>query len=436
MLIFDNSIFYLNENVKEMKSISIIDDQFDKSLNYKNFEIIKDSAGKNYFVRKNLGEVFEIKDNTFKRLDKSSHIKTSAGSFKIFHKGHILSFFGRDEYEASNFILDFNQDSKEWNKVVPSEESDIPIPRVNAYFKKINDNVHYFGGKTFSEENSTESFLDDYFIFNLKDKTHKKYNEILVNNFRKSETGSIVDIDSYRSIFFSKNIFLLMDFKKLTFEKQSIFSVFGSNSKQFLSANVVKFENKIYYLNDEKLNGQVNLKSKELSDIIEYFNNPSPLFLNSKTIDYKFINKHIIIYVFLSGLIFIFFTGFRLLKLKKFKKQNILKQSNYLTFDKKIVRLDFEESCIMDFLIGNIKVKLSNISELECFDDYSDTYRKVYIPKLLISLDDKFKILGQKKSKILSLEKTKNKYDKRIIEYQLKGNVVIYKGWLNYIFRF
>ena len=90
----------------------------------------------------------------------------------------------------------------------------------------------------------------------------------------------------------------------------------------------------------------------------------------------------------------------------------------------------------MDFLIGNIKVKLSNISELECFDDYSDTYRKVYIPKLLISLDDKFKILGQKKSKILSLEKTKNKYDKRIIEYQLKGNVVIYKGWLNYIFRF
>ena len=435
MLIFQNSIFYLNENVKEIKSFSIIDDQFDKSLNYKNFEIIKDSAGKNYFVRKNLGEVFEIKDNTFKRLDKSSHIKTSAGSFKIFHKGHILSFFGRDEYEASNFILDFNQDSKEWNKVVPSEESDIPIPRINAYFKKINDNVHYFGGKTFSEENSTETFLDDYFIFNLKDKTHKKYNEILVNNFRKSEPGSTVDVDSYRSIFFSKNIFLLMDFKKLTFEKQSIFSVFGSNSKQFYSNNVVKFKNKIYYLVDQNLTGLVSIESKDQSKIIELFKKPSPLLLK-KQIDYKYDNKLNLIILFLFGLIIIFFTGFRLFKLKKFKKQNILKQSNYLTFDKKIVRLDFEESCIMDFLIGNLKVKLSNISELECFDDYSDTYRKVYIPKLLISLDDKFKILGQKKSKILSLEKTKNKYDKRIIEYQLKGNVVIYKGWLNYIFRF
>ena len=49
-------------------------------------------------------------------------------------------------------------------------------------------------------------------------------------------------------------------------------------------------------------------------------------------------------------------------------------------------------------------------------------------------MEDKFKLLNNKKIKFLSLEKSKNKYDKRILEFQLKGNVTIYKGWFKYIF--
>ena len=433
-VIFDKSVYYLNENFKEVKRIPKLDGGFDKTLNYLHFEIIKDSIGKTYFVRKSLGEVFEFRNNTFYRLDKSSHIKTSAGSFKIYHKGHILSFFGRDQYQATNFILDFNHYSKEWNKVIPSNKSDNPAPRTNSFYKKINNNVHYFGGKSFSEENIRETSVNNYYIFNLNDKTHRKYGTIVSKDFRASSTGSVIDIDSYRSLFFNHQKAKLIDFKNLNFEMLNIYSIFGLNRQQFYSNGIVKFKNKIYYLVDQNLTGLVSIQSTDLSKIIDLYKKPNSLLLN-KEIDYQYDDKLNLILLLLFGLIIIFYTGFRLFKLKSFKNQNILKQSNYLTFNKNIVPLSFEESQIMDFLISNLKVKLSDSFELECFQEYSDTYRKIYVPKLLISLEDKFKILGQKKSIILSLEKTKNKYDKRIIEYQLKGNVVIYKGWLNYILK-
>ena len=302
------------------------------------------------------------------------------------------------------------------------------------YFKKINDNVHYFGGKSFSEENIRETSVNNYYIFNLNDKTHRKYGTIVSKDFRASSTGSVIDIDSYRSLFFNHQKAKLIDFKNLNFEMLNIYSIFGLNRQQFYSNGIVKFKNKIYYLVDQNLTGLVSIQSTDLSKIIELYKKPSPLLLN-KEIDYQYDDKLNLILLLLFGLIIIFYTGFRLFKLKSFKNQNILKQSNYLTFNKNIVPLSFEESQIMDFLISNLKVKLSDSFELECFQEYSDTYRKIYVPKLLISLEDKFKILGQKKSIILSLEKTKNKYDKRIIEYQLKGNVVIYKGWLNYILK-
>ena len=433
-VIFDNSVYYLNENTVELKKNPKLNGGFDKTLNHLQFEIIKDSIGKTYFVRKNLGEVFELRNNNFYRLDKSSHIKTSTGSFKIYHKGHILSFFGRDQYQATNFILDFNHSSKGWEKVIPSKESDNPAPRTNSFHKKINNNVHYFGGKSFNEESAREAPVNDYYIFNLNDKTHRKYGTLVSSDFRKSVNASVIDIDSHRSLFFNHQKVSLIDFKNSNFEKLNIYSIFGLNREQFYSNGVVKFKNKIYYLVDQNLTGLVSIKSTDLSKIIQLFKKPSPLLLN-KYIDYKYDSKLNLILLFLFGLIIIFYTGFRLFKLKSFKKQNILKQSNYLTYDKNIVPLDFEESSIMDFLIENFKVRLSDIFELECFQEYSNTYRKIYVPKLLNSLEDKFKILGQKKSIILSLEKTKNKYDKRIIEYQLKGNVVIYKGWLNYILK-
>ncbi len=433
ILIFDSSVTYLNQNNLKVETIKKIDGQFDKKLMFSNFEIVKNSIGDFFFVRKELGEVFNFKNNSFSRLDKSTHSKIAKGSFKIFHNGHLLSFFGRDEYHASNFVLDFNLNSKVWNKIIPSNNSEIPTPRINSYFKKINDTVHYFGGKSINNKNLVETFLSDYYIYNLTDKKHEKVGELLNKDFRKATNGSVIDINNYSSLFFNQKEISLIDFKNLNSESKSINSVLGVNERQFYSSNVVKFKNKIYYFNDKNLTGLVNLESIEISKIIDQFNDPSTLLLNKKN-DIAFNNKLKFILLFLFPLIIALIISVRLFKLKNYKKQNVLKQSNYLTYDNVILTLSFEESCIMDFLIENLKVKLADIFELDCFVEYSDTYKKIYIPKLLKTLDDKFKILNKKDNNFLSLVKTKNKFDKRILEFYLKGQISPYNGWIRYIF--
>ncbi|MDA9306049.1 hypothetical protein N9Q37_04520, partial [Flavobacteriaceae bacterium] len=77
---------------------------------------------------------------------------------------------------------------------------------------------------------------------------------------------------------------------------------------------------------------------------------------------------------------------------------------------------------------------LSAIFELPCFNEYSDSYKKIYIPKLIKELNEKFNLQAPKKFK-LSLEKNKNKIDKRILEISLKGEIIPYRGWISHVFK-
>ena len=436
MFIFESSVSFLKQKSYEAETLGIIEGPFDKSLSFKNFEIVNNSSGESFYVRRDLGEVFSFKHNSFHRLDESSHIKIGKGSFKIFHNEHLLTFFGRNQYHSSNFILDFNLGTRDWHKIIPSDNSEIPTPRENAFYKKIGDKVHYFAGISTYSTNKISRFLNDYYIYDLTNKKHVKVGELSFENIRNSTNGSVLELDYYRSLFIiNQRLMILVDFKNLNFEIKSINSILDLAPNQTSSSNFLKFKNKIYYLYDQNFNGLVNLESIEISNLINQFQDPRPL-LSNKKVGLASNTELICFLIFLIPAIIVFIISCRLLKLKSFKKQNVLKQSNYLTYDKNIVPLDFEESYIMDFLIENLKVKLSDIFELECFVEYSNNYKKVYVPKLLSALENKFEILSQKKSKLLSLEKTKNKYDKRIIEYRLQGNIEVYKGWLNYTFRF
>lgn len=429
MLIFESSIFFLNEKNLKVKKIKKISDQLLDKLTFSNFEIIKDSIDKSYFMSRNSLEVFDFSDNSFNRLDRSSH-QTLSGSSRVSHKGHLLNFFGRNEHQTTNFVLDFNLNSRKWHKVIPSNNSEIPNPRQQLFFKKINDTVHYLGGFSSLME-PKKTYLKDYYIYDITNKKHTKVGELLPDKLRTSVKISTIDVDNYRSLFFSFNYVFLIDFKNLNFERLTYKSIFDVDGINFLSSTVVKFKNKIYYFYDDTLTGLIKLQSAELPMIIQQFKNPSPL-LKKDVFNLGFNNKFYLIFFLLSSIAV--FILFRFFKLKNFKKQNVLKQLNYLTYEKNIINLSYEESCIMDFLILNVKVKLSDIFELECYDEYSVTYKKVCIPKLLKTFNDKLKLLNKVNGIPLSLEKSKNKYDRRILEFQLKGNVSIYKGWFRYIF--
>lgn len=435
LFIFNSSEYILSENNIEINKLNPIEGVYYKTLTNRFFENINDSLGNIYFVRRDLGEVFKYENNSFERMDKSSHIKTSKGSFKFFHKGNILSFFGTHENTSSNIILDFNFDSKEWDKITPSSLSEVPYPRSNAFFKNIGDTIHYFGGQTNSHYNDKKTrSLRDYFIFIIPEKVHKKIGDLIPKElFVKSWNGASIEVDNSRSLFFNQKDVILVDFKNFTYQSKSIQSVFGCEHESFNSSFITSTDKKLYYLIDEKLNNEYALKSIDLINIVEQFNNPT-LLIDSSTYRVKDLLKIILTAFTIFLACFVAYALFRLNKLKGFKKQNILKQSNYITFNKTIVNLSFEQSSVLDLLIENVKVKLSDFFELPCFLEYSDTYKKIYVPKILKELEFKLQIISNNKGKKVFLEKSNNKFDKRILEYRLKVKILPYKGWFFYIF--
>ena len=294
MLIFESSVFFLNEKNLKVKKVKKISGQLLDKLTFSNFEVIKDSTDKSYFMSRNSLEVFDFSNNSFNRLDKSSH-QTLRCSSRVSHKGHLLNFFGRNEYQTTNLILDFNLNSRKWNKVIPSNNSEIPNPRQQFFFKKINDTVHYIGGFSYPTMKSNKTYLKYYYIYDITNKKHTKVGELLPVKFRTSAKISTIDVDNYRSLFFSFNYVFLIDFKNLNFERLTYKSIFDVDGINFLSSTVVKFKNKVYYFCDDTLTGLVQLKSKELPIIIQQFKNPSPL-LKKDIFNLGFNNKFYLIF--------------------------------------------------------------------------------------------------------------------------------------------
>ena len=320
VVIFDSSVTFLNQKGSRVEKIGKIEGEFDKSLSFKNFVVVKNPSGENFYVRKDLGEVFNFKNNSFHRLDKSSHIKIGKGSFKIFHNEHLLNFFGRDQYHSSNFILDFNLDTREWNKIIPSDNSEIPPGRENAFYKKIGDTVHYFGGTLTENINKMPRYLKDYYIYTLTDKKHVKVGELSFENVRNSTNGSVIELDYHRSLFINQGFMILVNFKNLNFEIKSLNSIIGLSPSETHSSNFLKFENKVYYLNNKNLTGVVNLESIEISNLIDQFQNPRPL-LSDKIIGSGFRAKLKYFLMSVIAAIIVFFISFRLVKLNSYKKK-------------------------------------------------------------------------------------------------------------------
>ena len=65
MLIFKSSIFFLNEKNLKVKKVEKISGQLHDKLTFSNFEVIKDSTDKSYFMSRNSLEVFDFSDNSF-----------------------------------------------------------------------------------------------------------------------------------------------------------------------------------------------------------------------------------------------------------------------------------------------------------------------------------------------------------------------------------
>ena len=235
----------------------------------------------------------------------------------------------------------------------------------------------------------------------------------------------IIRLDDNRSLFFlnQEKIIILIDFNNFNFSISNNFPEITSNNFP-----IVATRDHIYYLTPEH-SGLVSLKKLDKEKLINSFSNFKSL------IDSRPLSKR-----HLAAVIFVFFMTIAALlyrrysEFKKLKSKTCLKQGNYLTFKSKILVLSFEESQILDHLILTKSQPLNTFFDLECFGDYTQSYKKVYVTKVIDDFIDKLDLAKANKHFKISITKEKNLKDKRIVDIKLKGKIKLYQGLLNYLF--
>ena len=422
-LLFDSSVWekskegYLKASLTKLDSLGFYND-----FNFHVFDVIYDTNKKPFFIRQALGEVITLESNQFKRLDFSSKLNSNYGSIKTYYKNLFYSFFGYGIFNYSNTVVQFNLLSKEWNKINPNIKSDIPRARTKPFYHQ-KDSLMYF----LSGENNEGKLSNDFFKFDMKSKRFTKIGQ-LSSQFKfktVSTLNRIIRLDDNRSLFFlnQEKIIILIDFNNYNFSISNNFPEITSNNFP-----IVATRDHIYYLTSEH-SGLVSLKKLDKEKLINSFSNFKSL------IDSKPLSKR-----HLAAVIFVFFLTIAALlyrrysEFKKLKGKTCLKQGNYLTFKSKILVLSFEESQILDHLILTKSQPLNTFFDLECFGDYTQSYKKVYVTKVIDDFIDKLDLAKANKHFKISITKEKNLKDKRIVDMKLKGKIKLYQGLLNYLF--
>ena len=371
-----------------------------------------------------MGEVFSIKKDSLIRNDFSKQSKAFTGANMIFHQNSIYSFFGYGFFEERNAVIQFDFESKQWNKVIIDKDSYQPEVRRHSIHHKKGNQVYFLGG-TNSNLYQSNNHLLDLMTFDFSDKKFSKIGT-LKNDFTffNNNQKNIIHLDDNRSLFFKKDIIYLVDFELLKYRfLQGVSQINDYHSK-------VVHKDTLYYLDIDQ-EYKFEIKNIALLDLLENFSEPYDLlekvYVTQKT------RRNILLLALIA--LFLFIT-IRLFNLRKFKNTQILKQDQYITFKNIIIPLTVEESGIIDFLMIKPTSQLNGIFELDVFNEYSDSYVKIYVPKVIDELKRKIENKSNDSDFKLKIAFGKNKFDKRIKEISLKGDIKIYNGWFLYIFNF
>lgn len=148
-LLFDDSTYYSEYKIAKGKwekrpyifqgDCSFIEFQ-------KEFIPLSMENGEIYFVYRGVGEVYALKNDTLKRIDKSFRHENQFHGNLFTHQNKILCFGGYGLFTIKNFISYFNVKFKEWMVDAIPLKSKRPDPRMNAYSQKVGNNFYMMSG--------------------------------------------------------------------------------------------------------------------------------------------------------------------------------------------------------------------------------------------------------------------------------------------------
>jgi len=345
------------------------------------------------FLHQRGGDIFELNSNdSLYKTDNSDIVNFFIGSNHFVRKDTIFKHGGYGYWTLSNFLIYFEDLTKEWQSYSISENSKIP-PVINDQIGfTLNDSYYFFGGNSLDEKGARTLTKknNEIWEFNFNTKKWKKLGDILRNLI--FPIHSSFKIDSNLFLLNKQNKLFKIDVVNNTITRYKIAPILY----QFVfGVNPIYYEDYVYFLNAKgKINKIALSKLTKETEVITKFYETQNI-----------TEKIILASVFIILLVVIFYVAKRYANAKTIKLLD-----NGVRFKNKFIELDSLSIAIIK-MVEPQDIELSKVYNLVKKDHLSkiqnERIKNQYIDQINLQLS----VLTGRKEDFLIV--SKSNFDKR-----------------------
>jgi len=345
------------------------------------------------FLHQRGGDIFELNSNdSLYKTDNSDIVNFFIGSNHFVRKDTIFKHGGYGYWTLSNFLIYFEDLTKEWQSYSISENSKIP-PVINDQIGfTLNDSYYFFGGNSLDEKRARTLTKknNEIWEFNFNTKKWKKLGDILRNLI--FPIHSSFKIDSNLFLLNKQNKLFKIDVVNNTITRYKIAPILY----QFVfGVNPIYYEDYVYFLNAKgKINKIALSKLTKETEVITKFYETQNI-----------TEKIILASVFIILLVVIFYVAKRYANAKTIKLLD-----NGVRFKNKFIELDSLSIAIIK-MVEPQDIELSKVYNLVKKDHLSkiqnERIKNQYIDQINLQLS----VLTGRKEDFLIV--SKSNFDKR-----------------------
>ena len=327
------------------------------------------------FVLDGCGMVYELKNDTIRRIDNSYDQKNQFGSALYTYKGEPYMFGGYGLFEVKNIHTYFDFAAKEWFEVSENDAVSYPEARNTPYYIRTANDLFILGGvKKYMTYNR---ILQDIWRFDLQNKRWKQLGELNPDFIYRTKVRGFVQNEDYR-LFHSNNQLTVVDIYRNKY--------YSYMSTRYMSLSRLIPDQQMQWVLDVRQNsnqtGFFFLKVKELKELL--IGQPTEYYLYKPLSWFKQISFQT--YLWLSVLLNIAFF-FLLFYLKRLTKTAWYKPKNPILKRKDFSEIEWQAIALIK---QNDELELSALNYL--FDEPGLSYetlkkrRESFVKALRIKL--------------------------------------------------
>ena len=345
------------------------------------------------FLHQRGGDIFELNSNdSLYKTDNSDIVNFFIGSNHFVRKDTIFKHGGYGYWTLSNFLIYFEDLTKEWQSYSISENSKIP-PVINDQIGfTLNDSYYFFGGNSLDEKRARTLTKknNEIWEFNFNTKKWKKLGDILRNLI--FPIHSSFKIDSNLFLLNKQNKLFKIDVVNNTITRYKIAPILY----QFVfGVNPIYYEDYVYFLNAKgKINKIALSKLTKETEVITKFYETQNI-----------TEKIILASVFIILLVVIFYVAKRYANAKTIKLLD-----NGVRFKNKFIELDSLSIAIIK-MVEPQDIELSKVYNLVKKDHLSKIQNERIKNKYIDQINLQLSVLTGRKEDFLIV--SKSNFDKR-----------------------